>query len=132
MSRSSKKTRKQVEFMTPGEGQCVGLVLKSMGNGRYMVTTKEGREINAHVRGKLTRQRFSLGTAVIVEEYLNISNIIYIYQEIYKKQLRELDLLPNAVDVYGERIDDKGIEFDYQEQETDEEKKEEKISIDDI
>ena len=90
--------KKPVEFLLPGENQKVGIVTKALGNGHVLVNIKDMPEINARVRGALAKRPIGMGTAVIVETYLNINNIIYVYPPEFMKELRKTDLLPTCSD----------------------------------
>jgi translation initiation factor IF-1 len=95
MSKNHRKnSKKNVEYLLPGENQMVGVVTKGLGNCRYLVTTTEQADINCRIRGSLAKQRMAAGSAVIIESYLNVNSIIYIYPEQYVKLLREENLLP--------------------------------------
>ena len=104
--------KKPVEFLLPGENQKVGIVVKALGNGHVMVNVKDMPEINARVRGALAKRPLGVGTAVIIETYLNINNIIYIYPQEFMKELRKTDLLPTSSDSSEHQImfDDNGGE----------------------
>lgn len=116
MSKHSKKTKKEVEFLLPGEGQVIGIVTKSVGNMRYLVTTKETADMNCRLRGALSKVRFGSGTAVIVESYLNVNNIIYVYNPKDVKTLRDMDLLPKLENTFQpEGSSSAEIEFDIDE-----------------
>lgn len=96
VKRHRRSKKKQVEFLLPGESQYVGVITKPMGNGHFMVSVKDMPEMNARLRGSLGKKRIGPGAAVIVEVYLNVVNIIYIYPAEYMKDLKETGLLPKT------------------------------------
>jgi hypothetical protein len=119
-----KRTR-VIEFLLPGEGQHIGIVTKNVGNGHYMVTIQVKRdegffvnqEINARLRGTLARKKMPLNSIVIVEPYLNVNSIIYIYQEQHIKILKEDGLVPKITsDIASSSTaedDENGFDFDH-------------------
>jgi hypothetical protein len=85
-----------------------------MGNCRYLVTTKDEADINCRIKGSLAKCRMSANTPVIVQRFLNINEIVFVYTDAHKKQLKEHDLVPR-LEIVGGFVESEDAEIDFDE-----------------